>query len=212
MRNTKRFVQIQVRYVRTKLTRRGDTNQRVHVRTVHINLPAVLVHKIASLNHRFFKHAVSTRICDHQTRQSLTVLFGLGSQIFQIDIAIVVGFNNDHLQAHHGRTGRVGSMSRTWNQTNIAFALPQTLVITPDRQQPCVLPLSTGVRLHRHCIVTCDLNQPVAKLIHHLLITRPLIHRSKRMNVRKTIERYRNHFRGGVQLHRARPQRNHAVS
>ena len=65
VRRSKRLMQIQVAYVRTDETRTGITNLRIHIRSVHIHLSAILVNNIAHLANRHLKYSVRRRICYH---------------------------------------------------------------------------------------------------------------------------------------------------
>ena len=48
-----------------------EADLRVHVRAVHVDLPAVLVHDLADLADRLLEHAVRRRIRDHQRAQAI---------------------------------------------------------------------------------------------------------------------------------------------
>ena len=58
VRRSKRLMQIQVAHVRTDETRTGITNLRIHIRSVHIHLSAILVNNIAHLANRHLKYSV----------------------------------------------------------------------------------------------------------------------------------------------------------
>ena len=61
VRNAKRLVQIQMAHVRADEAGRGQADLRVHVRAVHIDLPAVRVDDLANLADGFLEHAVRGR-------------------------------------------------------------------------------------------------------------------------------------------------------
>ena len=45
-------------------------------------------------------------------------------------------------------------MGRYRDQANIALMIPPRPVIGRNRQQPRIFPLRTGIRLHRHRVIT----------------------------------------------------------
>src|SRR5258708_506499 len=79
----------------------------------------------------------------------------------------------------------------------------------PWREQHRELALRSGIRLQRHGVVTGHGTQPPFEIVDELEITRGLIERRERMDLREPRPRDRLHLRGGVQLHRARPERDH---
>src|SRR5438876_11849908 len=66
MRNTKRFVQIQMANVGAVIAWTAKTALRVHVRAIHVNLAAVRVHDLANFANGWFENAVRARIRDHE--------------------------------------------------------------------------------------------------------------------------------------------------
>ena len=72
---------------------------------------------------------------------------GLGAQVGEIDIAVVVA--GDHLHRHPGHHGarRVGAVGGARDQANLPPALAAALVIAADHQEPGVLTLAAGIGL-----------------------------------------------------------------
>ena len=58
VRNAERFVQVQVANIAAQITRTRQTNHRVHIRAVDINLPTKIMNDLAHVNHSFLKHTV----------------------------------------------------------------------------------------------------------------------------------------------------------
>ena len=58
VRDAEGLVQIEVADVRADVAGRGQADLRVHVRAVHVNLPAVLVDDLADFLDGFLEHAV----------------------------------------------------------------------------------------------------------------------------------------------------------
>ena len=91
-------------------------------------------------------------------------------------------------------------------------ASPARRVVPADGEQAGVFALRTGVRLQRDGGEAGDLRQPAFQLLAHLAIARGLVVRRKGMDARKLRPGDREHFRGGVQLHRAGAERNHRMA
>src|SRR5262245_10852373 len=81
VRNAKRLVQIEMADVRANRTGAGKADLRVHVRAIHVNLPAILVDDVAYLANRFLEDAVRAWIGDHQAAQVVPVLCRPGLEI-----------------------------------------------------------------------------------------------------------------------------------
>ena len=79
----------------------------------------------------------------------------------------------------------------------------------PDDQKPGIFTLGTGIRLQADASIAGGLTEPFTELSLECRIALPLISRSERVHVCKLRPADRNHFTGGVELHRAAPQRNH---
>ena len=62
VRDAERLVQVQVRHVGTEAPRRGEADERVEVRAVDVDLPAVLVDEVADLGDRDLEDAVGRRV------------------------------------------------------------------------------------------------------------------------------------------------------
>lgn len=75
--NAERLVKVQVRNIWTKITRPAKSNLGVHIGSVHVNLPTSLMDHITNFGNFLFKYTVSRRVCKHQARQSIFVLFSL---------------------------------------------------------------------------------------------------------------------------------------
>ncbi len=132
VRNTKSLVQIQVRNVGAELPRRSQADQRIEVRAVDIDLSSVGVHDVAYLFDPDLEHAVGRRIRDHDRREIGAVSLGLGPQIVQVDVAVFVACDDDHLHARHVRRRRIGAMRRSWNEAHLAQRLTARGVIRLD--------------------------------------------------------------------------------
>ncbi len=141
MRNRKCLVQVQVAHVRADCRRACQPDLRVHVRAVHVDLAAVLVHGRADLANPILEHAVRARIRHHEAREILVVLLGLGAQIVDVNIAAVVARHDHDGHAGQARTRRVGAVRRLRNQNDVAFEIAASAMIGANDQQACVLSL-----------------------------------------------------------------------
>ena len=63
------LVQVEMRHVRAELPGQAETQQRVEIGAVHVDLAAVAVDHLADLDNGFLEHAVGRGIGDHQRRQ-----------------------------------------------------------------------------------------------------------------------------------------------
>src|SRR5690625_7996398 len=84
MRNTERFVQVQVTYVRTNQIRRGPANLCIQIGSIQVDKDAMLMNHITEHFDIFFIDFVGEAISDYQGRETVTVLFNLFTQIPQI--------------------------------------------------------------------------------------------------------------------------------
>ena len=211
MRNAKSLVQIQVTDVATKFTRRSDTDQGVHVGAVDVDAPTVGVHQCAQLLDLGFEDAVRAGVGDHRRRQVLAVLFAFRLQIGHVHITVGVAGRHHYLQTRHGSARRVGAVGARRNQADVAMTLPVILLIGANRQQAGVFPLRAGIRLQADASVTGGLTEPVAQLGIELTVTLELLGRCKRVHGGELGPGDRDHLAGGVELHGATAERNHAA-
>src|SRR3954467_2659722 len=79
----------------------------------------------------------------------------------------------------------------------------------PYREQAGGLTLRAGVRLQGHRVVAGDRAQPSLEVADQLEVAGGLVERRERVDARQLGPRDRLHLRGRVELHRARPQRDH---
>ena len=147
VRNAESLVQIEVANIGADIARAAKADLRVHVRAIHVNLAAVVVHDLADFADGGFKNAVGRRIGHHQRRQILAVRVGLGPQIGQVDVAIFQATHRHDPEAGHDRAGGIGPVGGGGNEANIAMRFAARLVITADGEQAGVFALRAGVRL-----------------------------------------------------------------
>ena len=103
VRDGERLVQVQVADVGADRRRAGQAHLRVHVRAVHVHLAAVRVDRGADVLDVLLVDAVRRRVGDHQARQPIAVLGGLGLQIGQVHFPIRRVGHDHHRHARHAR-------------------------------------------------------------------------------------------------------------
>ena len=84
-------------------------------------------------------------------------------------------------------------------------------MVSADRHHAGVLALAARIGLQADAGVTRGLAQPGAQLRVQLGVTGALFGRGKRVNLRKLGPGDRHHLTGGVELHGATAQRDHAA-
>jgi hypothetical protein len=147
VRNAEGLVQVEVAHVRPEVARTRHAHHGVHVRAVHVHLPAVLVDERGDVLDVRLEHAVRARIRDHQGAEIGRVLLGLGAQVVHVDVAVGIGLDHHHREAGHDRRRRVGAVRRLRNEAHCAVQVAARLVIGADDQQARVLALRAGVGL-----------------------------------------------------------------
>ena len=96
---------------------------RIQVGAVEIDLPAMGVHDVADLADVLLEHAMRGGIGDHQGGEVLRVLFRLGAQIGDVDIAPAVAGDHHDLHAGHLGGGRIGAVRGGGDQADVAVRL-----------------------------------------------------------------------------------------
>ncbi|ENO93134.1 putative metal-dependent RNase [Thauera sp. 28] len=211
VRDAEGLVQVHVRHVGTDRCRGGKADLGVEVGAVHVHLATMGMDDGADLADRFLEHAVRGRVGDHQRCQLGSVLFGLGLEVGDVHVAVVVAFDHHHLHAAHLRGGRVGAVGRLGNQAHVAMRLAAAGVIARDRHQAGVLALRARVGLHADRREAGDGTQVVGQALDHLEVAGSLFAGCERVQVGECRPGHRDHLAGGVELHRARAERDHRV-
>ncbi len=137
------------------------------------------------------------------------MLRGLGLEIGQVDVAVGVAGHHHHVQAGHGRAGRVGPVGRGRDQADPPVLLAAAGVVGLDGQQAGQLTLRPGVGLQRDGVVAGDLGQGRLEAGDQLVVAGHLVARCEGVDRAEARPRHRDHLGGGVELHGARAQRDH---
>jgi len=139
------------------------------------------------------------------------VLLALGFEVIHVDVAVLIALGDDHLQAHHLGTGRVGAVGAGRDQADVAVALALRAVVGLDDQQTGVFALAACVGLQADAFVAGGLAQPVTQLLVQQLVACQLVGRGKGVHARKLGPGDRDHLAGGVEFHGAAAQWDHAA-
>ena len=129
VRDAERLVQVDVADVGADRRRAGQPDLRVHVRAVHVDLAAALVHDRADVLDALLEHAVRGRIGHHQRRQAILVLVRLRPQIVDVDVPLPRAGDDDDVHADHRGAGRVGAVCRRRDQHDRAMRVAAIEVV-----------------------------------------------------------------------------------
>ena len=210
VRNAKRLVEIEVADVAAKLPRRNRADERIHVCPVDVHPPAMGVDEPAQLPDFGLEHAMRARVGDHHRRQPVGILLALGPDLGHVDVAIGVAAGHHHLHPRHLGAGRIGAVGRGGDEADRPVALAAGPLPGLDDQEPRIFPLAAGVRLKGDAGVAGRLAEPLTQLPVEHRISLELVGRREGMNVGEAGPGDRDHLAGGIELHRAAAQRDHA--
>jgi hypothetical protein len=159
VRDAEGLVEVQVTDVGTEVTRARESDHRVHVRAVEIDLAAVLVDDATALDDPLLEDAVRRRIGHHQRGQLPRVLLRLRAKVADVDVAMLVGLHDDDLHPRHDGARRIRSVRGLRNQADVAVAITARLMVFANDEQTRILALRPGVRLKRDGREPGDLGQ-----------------------------------------------------
>ena len=171
----------------------------------------MVVHHLADAADARFEHPVGGGVGDHQGRQVGGVGSGLGLQVGDVDVALGIAGHRHHPHPRHHRAGGIGAVGAGGDQAHLPVALAPAAVPGPDHHQAGVLPLGTGVRLQGHPRKAGDRPQPGLQIRHQGGVAGGLVGGGEGMDLGEGRPAHRRQFGGGIQLHRAAAQRDHAV-
>ncbi len=210
MRDAKRLVQIEMADVGAVISRSRQPNLGVEIGAIEINLATESMHDIADRPDLRLEHAVRGGIGDHDRGEIIGVLLCLGAQIRKIDVSLCVAIHHDDVHPGHVGGGRVGPVRRRWNQADVAVWMSAAAMIGTDGEQTRIFSLGAGIGLHRKGVETRDRAQLGGQIGDHFRVAGNLIGWRKRMDVGEFGPGEWNHLGGGIELHGARTERDHA--
>ena len=211
MRRSKRFVQVQVAHIRADSRRIGVTDLGVHVRAVHIHEAAVLVYDLAHMFHVHLEDAVRGGVGDHAARQTVLVLLGFLLPVREVGVAAFIAADDHGLKAClHAGCG-IGAVRRSGNQQHFALGMAVLQMVVANDHKARIFACRAGCGLQRRGRKTRDDRQLLLEVLEQLHVALHLVFRRERMDSAEAREGNRHHRGGGVEFHRARTQRNHAM-
>ncbi len=209
MRNAECLVQIQMADIRADFARRREPDLRVHVRAVHVDLPAARMDQRANIDDGFLENAVRAGIGHHQRCELILVFISLRGQVGHVDVAVREARDGDHTHPRHHRARRIGPMRRSRNEADVTVPFASGLMVFSNHQQACVFALRAGVGFQRNARKAGDFREPILELRAQHPVTLSLLGGRKRMHLAELWPRHRQHLARGIQLHRAGAERNH---
>ena len=211
VRNGKRFVQVEVAYIRADIAGAGEAYLRIHIRTIHIHLTPIGVNDPGNLANAFLVHTVGAGVGHHQAGKITLVCFCFFTQIGYVNVALLVAFHQHNFHAAHRGGSGVSAMRRSRYQRDIAMRIATRTVVGLDHHQPRILALRAAVGLKTHLGEAGNFTQRVIQIGDDFLKTCNLIEWYKGMNVGKLRPGNRQQLGCGIELHGAGAQRNHRV-
>ena len=212
VRNAEGFVEIEVADVGADVAGGGEADLGVHVGAVHVNLAAVGVDRGADVFDRGLEDAVGGRVGDHQRGEGVGVGGGLGGEVGDVDVAVGVAGDGDDLEAAHGGAGGIGAVGAGGDEADVAVALVAGFMIRADDQEAGILALRAGVGLEGDGGEAGDLGEPRLEVAEKFRVAARLLGGGERVEFAELGPRDGEHLGGGVELHRARPERDHRVA
>ena len=200
-----------MQHVGAHFGRLHDADLGVHIGAVHIHLAAVFMDDAADVADAFFIHAVGGRVGNHQRAQRIFILFGLGFQVGNIHVAVLVGIHDHNLHTGHVGGGGVGAVGGARNQAHVAFGVALRFVVAADGHHAGVFALRAGVGLDTDGVKAGNGLELLLQAVDHFQAALHLFARGKRVHVGEFRPGNRNHLGGGIQLHGAGTERNHAA-
>lgn len=91
-------------------------------------------------------------IRDHDRGEALSVLLAVGAEVLEVDVALVVGLDDDYLHTGSNSGGGVGTMGGGRDKTNVSMPLAYAMLVVSNSQQSTVLSGCAGVRIEVHII------------------------------------------------------------
>mmetsp|Transcript_2617 Transcript_2617/g.7893 ORF Transcript_2617/g.7893 Transcript_2617/m.7893 type:complete len:987 (-) Transcript_2617:315-3275(-) len=209
--DAERLVQVQVAHVSSDDARRREADLGVHIGAIHVHLTAVLVDDPADLVGAILVDTMGGRVRDHEGCQVVLMLYGLGANLLDVDVALGVDADRDNLHACHDGGGRVGSVGRNGDDADVPVSVIAGPMVLPDGHETGVLTGGPAIGLQGDGIKAGDGGKLSGKVLEHLLVSLGLIKWHVRMEVGELGPSDGEHLRGGIELHRARSERDHRV-
>mmetsp|Transcript_2524 Transcript_2524/g.11435 ORF Transcript_2524/g.11435 Transcript_2524/m.11435 type:complete len:541 (+) Transcript_2524:1032-2654(+) len=132
-------------------------------------------------------------------------------ELGDVDVTLRVGTDDDDLVPNHRGGRRVGTVRGHWDDADVAVVIAAGLVVRANRHQARVFTRSSAVGLEGHGVERGDLAELLGQFVEHLAVPRGLLLGREGVHVCELRPGDGDHLGCGVELHRARPERDHRV-
>ena len=203
VRLRERLVQVEVDDVEAHVAGPGVAHHRVQVRAVVVERRAHVVDDVRDLLDRGVEQPERVRVGQHQAGD---VVAGLRLEVVDVDAALVVRPDLDHLVARHRHRRRVGAVGGVGGQ-DLGPRLAAVGVVGTGEQDARQLAVGPGARLERDVRQAGDLRQRGLQLPHQPQRALGAARVLERMQAGVPRQRGDPLVQLRVVLHRARPER-----
>ncbi len=197
------LVEVEVDDVEAHVAGPRDPHHRVEVRAVVVERGADAVDDVGDLLDVRVEHAERVRVGEHQAGDALV---GLRAQVVEVDAAVVVGRELDHLEARHRDRRRVGAV-RGVRREHLAPVVAAVLVVGAGQQHARELTVRAGRGLEADVRQPGDLAERLLEPPHHLERALGAVGVLERVQPRVAGQRRGALVQARVVLHRARAER-----
>ena len=188
----------------------GVAHEGVQVSAIDVDLTAGGVHRVGDVLDAVLVNPVGRGVGHHQRGEVLTVLGDFRVQVINVDVALLITGDHNDLHTRQDGAGRVGAVSARRNQADVAVSITAGEVVAANRKQARVFTLASRVGLQRHRVVTGEFGEPGFQVRHQYQVARHVGGGGEGVEASKFGPGHRLHFGGGVELHGAATERNHA--
>ena len=141
------LVQVQVANIGPYVARAGKPHLGIHIRAIHVDLPATPVDDVYHLPYPALEYPVGGGVGYHESTQRIPVLLSLPTEILYVYIALGIAIYRYYVGASHNGARGVSAMRRGGNKHRGPLLLPVGYMVGPYHQEPCVLARRPRVRL-----------------------------------------------------------------
>ena len=142
-------MQVQVNDIGADHRRTRQAHLGIHVGTVHVHLPTVLMNDRRDFADPLLEDPVRRGIRHHQHTQHVMMLLSLGPQVIDVDVPLRIAGDHDDPHARHRGAGGVRPVGGCRDQGHVARGLASVPVVGALDHQPGEFSLGARVRLER---------------------------------------------------------------
>ncbi len=175
MRCRERLVQVQVQDVESHITRTGDTDERVHIRSVVVEKASASVDEGCDLLDVLLEKAEGVRVRHHNAGD---VVAEQRFEVVHIHKAVSLGLHDNHLQTADGGAGRVRSVGTVRHDHLGPLEVTVQDVVLTHYHQTGQLAVRSGARIEREVCHSSDRSQ---SLVHIIIDLQSALYRGRRL-------------------------------